>query len=48
VSSFSCRVGSMSGSGQVRYSLGDRLVDRYLEFVAAVTGRTRCGRWPSI
>ena len=28
----------MSGSGQVRYRLGDRLVDRYLEFVA---GRCR-------
>jgi hypothetical protein len=26
------------GSGQVRYALGDRLVDRYLEFVA---GRCR-------
>jgi hypothetical protein len=26
------------GSGQVRYRLGDRLVDRYLEFVA---GRCR-------
>jgi hypothetical protein len=28
----------VSGSGQVRYRLGDRLVDRYLEFVA---GRCR-------
>jgi integrase/recombinase XerD len=38
MSSFPCLVRSLSGSGQVRYSLGDRLVDRYLEFVA---GRCR-------
>ena len=38
MSSFPCLVRSFSGSGQVRYSLGDRLVDRYLEFVA---GRCR-------
>jgi integrase/recombinase XerD len=38
MSSFPCFVRSLSGSGQVRYSLGDRLVDRYLEFVA---GRCR-------
>ena len=38
MSSFPCLVRSVSGSGQVRYSLGDRLVDRYLEFVA---GRCR-------
>ena len=31
---------SAPGSGQVRYSLGDRLVDRYLEFVA---GRAPAG-----
>jgi hypothetical protein len=36
--SFPCLVHSVPGSGQVRYSLGDRLVDRYLEFVA---GRCR-------
>jgi Phage integrase, N-terminal SAM-like domain len=33
-----CLVRFMSGSGQVRYRLGERLVDRYLEFVA---GRSR-------
>ena len=38
MSSFPCLVRSVSGSGQVRYRLGDRLVDRYLEFVA---GRCR-------
>jgi integrase/recombinase XerD len=38
MSSFPCLVRSMSGSGQVRYSLGERLADRYLEFVA---GRCR-------
>jgi hypothetical protein len=38
VSSFPCLVRTFSGSGQVRYSLGDGLVDRYLEFVA---GRCR-------
>jgi integrase/recombinase XerD len=38
VSSFPCLVRSVSSSGQVRYQLGDRLVDRYLEFVA---GRCR-------
>jgi integrase/recombinase XerD len=38
MSSFPCVVRSVSGSGQVRYRLGDRLVDRYLEFVA---GRCR-------
>jgi len=31
-------VRAVSSSGQVRVSLGDRLVDRYLEFVA---GRCR-------
>jgi integrase/recombinase XerD len=36
--SFPCLVRFVSGSGQVRYRLGDRLVDRYLEFVA---GRCR-------
>ena len=34
MSSFPCLVRFVSGSGQVRYRLGDRLVDRYLEFVA--------------
>ena len=38
MSSFPCLVRLASGSGQVRYRLGDRLVDRYLEFVA---GRCR-------
>ena len=35
MSSFPCLVRFVSGSGQVRYRLGGRLVDRYLEFVAA-------------
>jgi hypothetical protein len=34
MSSFPCLVRFVSGSGQARYRLGDRLVDRYLEFVA--------------
>ena len=38
MSSFPCLVRFVSSSGQVRYRLGDRLVDRYLEFVA---GRCR-------
>src|SRR6266480_3379034 len=38
MSSFPCLVRSVSGSGEVRYALGHRLVDRYLEFVA---GRAR-------
>ena len=38
MTSFPCLVRFASGSGQVRYQLGDRLVDRYLEFVA---GRCR-------
>jgi hypothetical protein len=38
MSSFPCLARTFSGSGQVRYSLGDRLVDHYLEFVA---GRCR-------
>jgi integrase/recombinase XerD len=38
MSSFRCLVRIVSGSGQVRYRLGERLVDRYLEFVA---GRCR-------
>jgi integrase/recombinase XerD len=38
MSSFPCLVRSVSGSGEVRYGLGHRLVDRYLEFVA---GRCR-------
>src|SRR6516165_4821405 len=38
MSSFPCLVRVVSGSGEVRYRLGERLVDRYLEFVA---GRCR-------
>jgi integrase/recombinase XerD len=38
VVSFPCLVRTTSGLGEVRYALGDRLVDRYLEFVA---GRAR-------
>ena len=38
MSSFPCVVRTVSGAGEVRYSLGHRLVDRYLEFVA---GRAR-------
>ena len=38
MSTFPCLVRLVSGSGQVHYRLGDRLVDRYLEFVA---GRCR-------
>jgi site-specific recombinase XerD len=38
MSGFPCLVRTVSGLGEVRYSLGDRLVDRYLEFVA---GRAR-------
>jgi hypothetical protein len=38
MSAFPCLARFVSGSGQVRYRLGDRLVDRYLEFVA---GRCR-------
>jgi len=38
MSSFPCLVRFVSSSGQVRYRLGDQLVDRYLEFVA---GRCR-------
>ena len=38
MSSFPCLARFASASGQVRYRLGDRLVDRYLEFVA---GRCR-------
>jgi integrase/recombinase XerD len=38
MSSFPCLVRFVPGSGRVRYRLGDRLVDRYLEFVA---GRCR-------
>jgi integrase/recombinase XerD len=38
MSSFPRLVRSISGAGEVRYSLGHRLVDRYLEFVA---GRAR-------
>src|SRR5450755_1613883 len=38
MSNFPCLVRFVPGSGQVRYRLGDRLVDRYLEFVA---GRCR-------
>jgi site-specific recombinase XerD len=38
MSSFPCLARTVTGAGEVRYSLGDRLVDRYLEFVA---GRAR-------
>jgi hypothetical protein len=38
MSSFPCLERTFSGSGQVRFTLGDRLTDRYLEFVA---GRCR-------
>jgi integrase/recombinase XerD len=38
VSGFPCLVRSVSRAGEVRYVLGHRLVDRYLEFVA---GRSR-------
>jgi hypothetical protein len=38
MSSFPCLARFVSGSGQVRYRLGDRLVHRYLEFMA---GRCR-------
>ena len=38
MSDFPCLVRFVSGSGQVRYRLGERLADRYLEFVA---GRCR-------
>jgi site-specific recombinase XerD len=38
MSSFPCLACTVSGSGQVRYRLGEPLVDRYLEFVA---GRCR-------
>src|SRR6185437_4148177 len=38
MSTFPCLVRFVSGSGQVRYRLGDQLADRYLEFVA---GRCR-------
>ncbi len=38
MSSFPCLVRIVSGAGEVGYSLGHRLVDRYLEFVA---GRSR-------
>ena len=34
MSSFPCLAHVVSGTGEVRYSLGDWLVDRYLEFVA--------------
>jgi integrase/recombinase XerD len=35
MSGFPCLARSVSGLGEVRYPLGDRLVDRYLEFLAA-------------
>ena len=38
MSSFPCLVRSLSPAGDLRYALGDPLVDRYLEFVA---GRCR-------
>jgi hypothetical protein len=57
MSSFPCLVRFVSGSGQVRYRLGDGLVDRYLEFVAgrcrpntlrAVAFDLLSGLWPTI
>jgi integrase/recombinase XerD len=38
MTTFPCLIRCASASGEVRYRLGDRLVDRYLEFVA---GRAR-------
>jgi hypothetical protein len=38
VVSFPCLARTTSGLGEVRYALGDRMVDRYLEFLA---GRAR-------
>jgi hypothetical protein len=35
MSSFPWLVRSVPGAGEIRYVLGHRLVDRYLEFVAA-------------
>jgi hypothetical protein len=35
VVSFPEMVRTTSGPGEARYALGDRLVDRYLEFVAS-------------
>ena len=44
MSSFPCLVRSLSSCGQARYALGDRLVDRYLEFVAGrARPNTSCG-----
>lgn len=46
MSSFPCLVCSSSGSGQVRYRLGERLVDRYLELVAGrVPGTPSLAQW---
>jgi hypothetical protein len=45
MSSFPCLVRSVSGAGEVRYALGRRLVDRYLEFVA---GRSRPNTWRAV
>ena len=35
MSAFPCLVRSLSAGGEVRYALGDPLVDSYLAFVAA-------------
>ena len=43
MSSFPCLVRFVSGSGQVRYRLGDRLVDRYLSSWRAGAGDV-CGQ----
>jgi hypothetical protein len=48
MSSFPCLVRTVSGSGQVRYRLGEPLVDRFWSSWPAGAGRTRCRRWPSI
>ena len=46
VVSFPEMVPTSSGLGEVCYALGDRVVDRYLEFVAGRARPTRCGRSP--
>ena len=45
MSSFPCLVRFVSGSGEVRCRLGNRLVERYLEFVELAVARRhrRCG-----
>lgn len=43
MSSFPCLERTFSASGQVRFTLGDRLADRYLEFVATFVGHPAYG-----